>query len=375
MPASHRIRLGRQLLALSAAASLAAGSAAAQSANRTNQGGVFLRYVNAPEAGRELRRSPNLWLSFGGAREPAVMDTGSTGVVASAASIPNVDQLPRRGAGTVTYASGRIMRGDWVLVPVTITGADGTSLTTKPIPVLAVRSAECVENAPGCLPGLASSHAVIGIGFGRKRHPGGDSGPSKNPFLVDAGQHGLRRGYLVTRDGVEVGLTGASPPAGYVTVRLRHDDELEDWTSAPACISINGHTPAACGTALPDTGSTVMFLTVPPDQQQGIVLTGAPRPDRRIVGPGTRVSISLVPDAQARGGVSDYAFAVGDAADPLAPGRVILLERGDQPTFVNTSLRLLNGFDYLFDADNGVVGYRWTGRVPAGLSTGQSRRF
>ena len=114
---------------------------------------------------------------------------------------------------------------------------------------------------------------------------------------------------------------------------------------------------------------------MPPDQQQGIVLTGAPRPDRRIVGPGTKVTISLVPDAQARGAVSDYTFAVGDAADPLAPGRVILLERGDQPTFVNTSLRLLNGFEYLFDAENGIVGYRWTGRVPVGLSNGQSRRF
>jgi hypothetical protein len=73
--------------------------------------------------------------------------------------------------------------------------------------------------------------------------------------------------------------------------------------------------------------------------------------------------------------MSDYTFTVGDTADPMAPGRVILLERGDQPTFVNTSLRLLNGFDYLFDAENGIVGYRWTGRPPAGSSNGQSRRF
>ena len=66
----------------------------------------------------------------------------------------------------------------------------------------------------------------------------------------------------MTRDGVEVGLPGAGPTTGYVTVRLRRDDELEDWTPAPACISVNGHTPAACGTVLPDTNSTVMFLTV-----------------------------------------------------------------------------------------------------------------
>jgi hypothetical protein len=326
-----------------------------------------------------LRRPPDLWLSFGGSRQPAVMDTGSTGIVASAASIPDIDQLPRRGPGTMTYASGRIMRGDWVLVPVTIAGANGASLTTKAVPVLAVRSTDCVATAPGCTPGVEPSHAVIGIGFGRKGRLGADRGPSKNPFLnvveMDAGRGGLRRGYLITREGVQVGPTGASPPAGYVTVRLRRDDEREDWTAAPACISVNGHTPAACGTVLPDTGSTVMFLTVPPDQQQGIVLTGAPRPDRRIVGPGTKVTISLVPDASARDAVSDYTFQVGDAANPLTPGRVVLLERGDQPTFANTSLQLLNGFDYLYDADNGIVGYRWTGGGSAGSSKGQLRRF
>ena len=370
--------LGGPLLALSAAASIAASSALAQPADRTSQGGVFLRYLNAPEAGRELRQPPKLWLSFGASREPAIMDTGSTGVVVPATLIPNVDQLPRRGPGTMTYASGRILRGEWVLVPVTIAGANGISLTTKTIPVLAVRSADCVENAPGCTE-LEVSHPVIGVGFGRRGRPGNDSGPSKNPFLngseIDAGHKGVRRGYRVTREGVQVGLTGPDSAASYVTVRLRHDDEHEDWTAAPACISVNGHTPATCGTVLPDTGSTVMFLTVPPDQQQGIVLTGAPRPDRRVVGPGTKVAISLIPDAQARGAVSDYTFTVGDTADPMAPGRVILLERGDQPTFVNTSLRLLNGFDYLFDAENGIVGYRWTGRVSAGSSNGQSRRF
>ncbi|MBV9631809.1 MAG: hypothetical protein JO230_27195, partial [Xanthobacteraceae bacterium] len=367
-----RLCWGGPLLALSAAASIAASSALGQPADRTSPGGMFLRYLNAPEAGRELRQPPNLWLSFGGSRAPAMMDTGSTGVVVPATLIPNVDQLPRRGPGTMPYASGRILRGDWVLVPVTIAGANGISLTTKPIPVLAVRSADCVENAPGCTPGLEVSHPVIGVGFGRKGRAGNDSGPSKNPFLngseMDAGHNGVRRGYLVTREGVQVGLTGPDSPAGYATVRLRHDDEHEDWTAAPACVSVNGHTPSACGTVLPDTGSTVMFLTVPPDQQQGIVLTGAPRPDRQIVGPGTKVAISLAPDAQGLGAASDYSFTVGDMADPMAPSRVILLERGDQPTFVNTSLRVLNGFDYLFDAENGIIGYRWTGRVPAGSS-------
>ncbi len=34
---------------------------------------------------------------------------------------------------------------------------------------------------------------------------------------------------------------------------------------------------------------------------------------------------------------------------------------GLRPPFVNTSVHFLNGFDYLYDADGGFVGFRWTG--------------
>jgi hypothetical protein len=61
--------------------------------------------------------------------------------------------------------------------------------------------------------------------------------------------------------------------------------------------------------------------------------------------------------------VASYSFRIGDVSSPLAPTRVTLVGRGDRPTFVNTGVHLLNGFDYLFDADKGVVGYRWNGRL------------
>ena len=35
-----------------------------------------------------------------------------------------------------------------------------------------------------------------------------------------------------------------------------------------------------------------------------------------------------------------------------------LVGTGQHAPFVNTSFHLLNGFDYLFDADRGLVGYR-----------------
>jgi hypothetical protein len=34
-----------------------------------------------------------------------------------------------------------------------------------------------------------------------------------------------------------------------------------------------------------------------------------------------------------------------------------------RPPFVNTSVNFLNGFDYLYDADGGFVGFRWTGHA------------
>ena len=50
------------------------------------------------------------------------------------------------------------------------------------------------------------------------------------------------------------------------------------------------------------------------------------------------------------------------AGNPLAPARLILVSRL-RPPFVNTSVHFLNGFDYLYDADGGFVGFRWTGHA------------
>jgi hypothetical protein len=326
--------------------------------------GVLLRYLNAPPAGADLRAPPHLVLSFGGRQRRAVMDTGSTGIVVSATAIPGIDQLPNLGPGTLTYtSSGRIMQGNWVMTPATITGADGTSITTTPVPVLAVRTISCTATARTCTPrDNPRGVAMIGVGFARKRAPEG--GPDKNPFLnvPGTGPDGPRRGYVVTREGVRIGVTDSDMRDDYVTVRLRRDQEGTDWSAAPVCVVINDQTPAACGTVLPDTGLTRMFLALPPDQadKSAIPASGTDR----TLPPGTKVTISLAPGAPARDGTAQYSFMVGDAANPLAPSRVILVGRGDRPTFVNTGVHLLNGFDYLYDADRGIVGYRRTGTAP-----------
>ncbi|MBV9630571.1 MAG: hypothetical protein JO230_20930, partial [Xanthobacteraceae bacterium] len=325
-----------------------------------NHVGPFLRYLNAPTASDDLREPPHLTLSFGGRHRTAVMDTGSTGVVVSASAIPGFDQLPQDGPAKLTYSSsGRIMQGVWVTVPVTIAGANGASVTTRPMPVLAVTSVDCTETARNCTPLDDPRHvAMIGVGFGRRNRSGplADSAVDKNPFLNLASPRAaaVHRGYLVTREGVEIGVPAAGAPTGFATVHLTRNPETGDWSGAPACIAVADQTPA-CGTVLPDTGLTSMFLALPPDQVEGRAL---PRGNDHTLPPGTKVTIMLAPATPGAKPTAGYSFGVGDMDNPLAPRRVILVGEGDRPTYVNTGVHLLNGFDYFFDADSGVIGYR-----------------
>jgi hypothetical protein len=106
--------------------------------------GTYLSYFNAPGPEDDIASVPHLRISLGGRSYGVVMDTGSTGVVVSADKIPDIERLPTLGPGKLTYSSsGRIMIGRWIVTPVTVTGANGASVTTVPIPVLAVTRVEC----------------------------------------------------------------------------------------------------------------------------------------------------------------------------------------------------------------------------------------
>lgn len=321
---------------------------------------VFLPYFNAPVAGQPIHRPPTLGIAIGGAVHRAVMDTGSTGVVIAATSIAGFDALTPLGPGEITYtSSGRIMRGVNVKVPVTLVGADGTRVTTRPIPVLAVTRIDCLRTARDCRPQDGPRRvAMLGVGFARAhdRQPG--AGPARNPFLnlpgmgATGGPAGpLARGYIVTRQGVQVGLA-PNDGASFRQVALQLDAAGGDFGPVPACLALDNRAPAACGSLLLDTGVASMFLTLPPAQTEGLD-TLDPR-GARVLAEGVAVSIHAGPDATAPG----YAFSVGDREDPVVPERVILVGRGQRPPFVNTTVRALNAFDYLFDAEAGAVGLR-----------------
>ncbi|MFS8037851.1 hypothetical protein ACI7BZ_12970 [Xanthobacter sp. AM11] len=315
------------------------------------QQAVTLPYFNAPAEGAPIRRPPTLGLAIGGAVHRAVMDTGSTGVVIAASSIPGFAALEPLGTGQITYtSSGRVMRGVHVRTPVTVVGADGTRLTTRPIVVLAVTRIDCLATARNCVPVEAPRRvAMLGIGFARSRHAG--TGPERNPFLNPAGMEQAGRGYVVGRRAVKVGLS-PDDKAGFSLVKLQPDAATGDFAPTPACLALDQRTPPACGSLLMDTGVTTMFLSLPDAQTSGLLAR-----DRRgepVLAAGTTLAVSPSEGAS----TPAYGFTVGDRANPVAPERVIVVGGGTRPPFVNTTVRALNAFDYLFDADAGEVGFR-----------------
>ncbi|BAF88819.1 conserved hypothetical protein [Azorhizobium caulinodans ORS 571] len=317
---------------------------------------VTLPYIDAPAGGTALNHVPHLMVSVGGGpARRAVLDTGSTGLVIAAKAIPDFEHLPRIGPRSITYrSSGRVVHGVMVLVPVTITGADGTSVTTTPIPVLATQWRDCLPHARRCVPARdLNEGAMIGIGYGHEATNAKVSGAAKNPFLHVAGMDAagpLRPGYVVTRSAVTVGLP-PTLPEGFSLVRLDRQRGNGDWSLPPACVRLDGAKPL-CGPLSVDTGIPDMILTLPYAVRRR--LAGP----RGYLPPPNRIDVSVGRGAEP---AAQYVFSIGarDSASP--PGtdpRRVLLAAEPHPIRVNTGLRFLNAYDIIYDPVGGQAGYR-----------------
>jgi hypothetical protein len=348
---AHAARLlcsGAMTLAISLSASVTSGATGAERPHPDYKGfrqAAHLRFLNAGDD-REMRHLPVLGISFGERYHRAVLDTGSTGVVVGATQIPNLPDLPVIADGELTYtSSGRIMRGHWVTTSFTIIGAGDNSVQTEPMPVLAVDRVDCLPHARDCDPNQSVDRiAMIGVGFAREGDRQSQSTPDKNPFLHILPNEGgaQRHGYVLTSTGVSIGLSNENTRGPFEYVKLRRNERDTDWAPLPACLSINAVMPPACGSLLVDTGVASAFMTVPEQQAPGNQLQ-----------PGDTVAVSLPHED----GFSPlYTFSVDDGS-PLTPDRIHLRVARER-VFLNTSFHFLNGFDVLFDADEGYVGFR-----------------
>lgn len=317
----------------------AAGAAWAADAPQYNDASqsVYLQYYPSSKAPAGVAHTPGLRINFpGGDARPIEMDTGSTGIVISAESIPNFSQLSGT-PGKLTYnSSGRIMIGSWVTTPVTVSGSNGQHFTTAPIPVLAVTQIACQDNARHCTPeDNPRGVAMMGVGFAREGSEQKQSTPDTNPLLNPATPDNFHKGYVVTRNGVHVGLNAAVTRGGFSYAKLQPDPRIPgEWQAAPVCIVVNSDQ-KRCGTALVDTGVNEMFITLPNYPSRAL-------PDD------ASLTFTFTPAVS---------YTLSGSDSPLAPEKIILNTTRQTP-FVNTGVNFLNGFDVLYDAQNGYFGYR-----------------
>ncbi|MEH3144174.1 MAG: autotransporter domain-containing protein [Methylobacterium frigidaeris] len=316
-----------------------------------------VNHVPAASAATPITESPSLQVQVGTANAAYfIMDTGSTGILISSSEIPNFKDIKAGGrSGTLVYSSSGIVNdGVYLDLPVTVTGANGNSVTST-VSVLAVTQRSCQTGARHCDPTTINDQKIfmMGVGFGRETDIQPKGTPDKNPFLnvtstsTDASGGVTSPGYIVSRTGVQVGLDAQNTQGGFTFVKLTRNGTYDDWNAAPACIAVKGST-TTCGTSLVDTGiSKQMYLQVPHSQlpaSDGVVKDGT---TLTFLLPGTDPAHPL--------DQASYTFTAG-TANPLNPGDLI---RPDYVApFVNTSALFLNGFDYLYDYGNGFVGYR-----------------
>jgi hypothetical protein len=279
----------------------------------------------------------------GGTIENFTIDTGSVGVVVPASEVPNIPA--NSPSGSITYSSsGLQMNGVWATLPMTfpqaVNGYGGTEVATATVPVLAVTSTVCTGVGPNAGNCTGAIPHQLGVGFGRGTTV--QLSPVYNPFLnlaeMTAGT--MRRGYILQRAGLVLGLTATNVGSSFVTQTLTSAGTpaagtKNDWVTPAGGFTV-GSTVMASGVALVDTGLTDMILEASGEPSSGAVSSG------------TAMTITL--------GTQSYSYKLGDggAQTPTSANWAIYSTRA----FVNTGLRALGHFDLMFDADNGLFGLR-----------------
>ena len=143
---------------------------------------------------------------------------------------------------------------------------------------------------------------------------------------------------------------------------------LTDWQHARATITVNGR--SGTGGILFDTGVTTGFLTPPlgVTPQTGLGPSGAEcngsnPPSCAVSGTSVQVSFSNAISAVALLKYTVGANNGSQIGNPVSPFAVSV-EQNNAP-FLNTTVRFLQAFNYIYDAANGFIGLKTTGNTPA----------
>ena len=280
----------------------------------------------------------------GGAPHAFLLDTGSVGILVPRSVLgPDYQQFDPSQDIEFQYASsGNKYCGQWVEVPVVLgVPADWDGTGDYPIADVEVFAVDRPAGFDG---------GVFGVGFGI----GGlaDGGPARNPLLHMSYQgERLKHGYIVSVQGVDVGLTTFNTE-GFAFIALQRDISDEDWMQPFGSIDLSGDFSAdGYYVDLPilmDTGIDDMILWVGADDAPPNLASNTAFPA------GISVNLSAPPADSASEPVLQYSFMTGDIYQPMAPPQVEWrIGNG-----INTGINVLAGADYLYDAAGGRVGFR-----------------
>jgi hypothetical protein len=310
------------------------------------------------EAAKTLSDGPLLTVSIaGGADKIVTIDTGSRGLVVARTAIGS--QATDTGQkGWVEYTSdGLILSGEYFLAPIRF-HTTGSTVDTIPVQILGVESSSCDSEYPHCTPETEIDRVgELGVGYGNYAKRSDTPTTEVNPFLeLQAMQDAsARRGYIITRNAITLGLTAADL-ASFKQVALPKPTGPAagpaglpgSWGGAPGCFALpdNGNQ-TRCGTVLFDTGLGTMIVGLEPDQRPTTMPDTIPNGTRIRIGIPTFTDPALA-----------YSVTTGAADDALAPQGNPAARWSQSGPFVNLGRHLLAGYDYLFDADAGRIGFR-----------------
>ncbi len=362
---------------------------------------VFVPFVNAAQVSDSSQYvSPQIKAGFNSPNATNIypvfnvtMDTGSVGIIVGSSYFnpPANGRLDPTfiGPGSETLtSSGIIFTGDWYKTTVNLYNGN-TVVASSTVPVMAVTNASCEPNARACDPSTIGSTAhdthYFGIGFGGGAgQPQGT--PDKNAFLnvTSIPGSGLlpSPGYILSTQGVQIGLT-SSNTQGFALIKLEpllapdstqwqtspaSANVLTDWQHARATITVNGK--SGNGGILFDTGVTTAFLTPPIGVTlktgmgpSGAECNGSNPPSCAVTGTTVQVSFSNQTTS-----VASWNYTVGanngsQSGNPVSPFAVSVEYNG--APFLNTTVRFLQAFNYIYDAADGFIGLKTTGNTLA----------
>jgi hypothetical protein len=317
----------------------------------------------------------------------ASIDTGTCGWVLSTDRFPNWD-----AATAATYPEGwqylssskRLYSGHWIPQPVTFLSTNVE--VTATIPILVVEDVAICSSydsevdtnvcptptntttsatATATVTHLPTGISLLGIGFGRQKDGQPQGNPDKNLLLNIDSINGVdvpssyRNGYIISADGITLGLTAANTADFSFTKLLPgRTADPRDWAPLPVCISVDG---SLCvnGTALIDTGIAQSYLTVPSTvavqrHQEASLSTGN---SVWVLNNGSVVDVKLgsAPDF-----ALEMAYVVGEplgVAEGIVPAQVITTVTSAKDPYVNTGRHFFRGWRIAYDAVEGWYGF------------------